>query len=83
MKAIYLLLLAIIFTTSCSQTKDTQKNLSFPKEISQVTYHAHIKNIISNNCTTCHSGKFPSAELKLDNYDNLVNAIKTKKLLKG
>lgn len=47
-----------------------------------VTYQNDVKQIIQNNCITCHSGPSPSARLNLTNFDELKRAIKFKGLIK-
>jgi len=39
-----------------------------------ITYQSHIKNIISNNCLSCHSGSTPQGNLLLENYDQVRSA---------
>lgn len=48
----------------------------------EVTYENDVKQIIFNNCLTCHSGPSPSARLDLSNFDELKIAVKHKNLLK-
>lgn len=36
-----------------------------------ITYQSHIKNIISNNCLSCHSGSSPQGNLLLENYNQV------------
>lgn len=36
-----------------------------------VRYSPEIENIMYNNCTTCHGGNAPSAQIDLTTYDNV------------
>ena len=36
-----------------------------------VTFEMDIKNIVANNCQTCHSGLLPSADVDLTTYQNV------------
>ncbi|OHX64400.1 hypothetical protein [Flammeovirga pacifica] len=47
-----------------------------------ISYNGTIKRIIKNNCIVCHSGKRPSGDLLLTNYERVVEAVKTKDVLK-
>ena len=47
-----------------------------------VTYDRDVKQIINNNCVTCHGGPSPSARLDLTDLDNLKRAVKRKDLIK-
>lgn len=68
-----LLVIAVVFIAqSCTKT--------FIEEIEQpttgispedVNYVEHIEPIISNSCTTCHSGIAPSDGIDLTTYDNV------------
>ncbi|MGH1338443.1 MAG: hypothetical protein ACRBFS_20175 [Aureispira sp.] len=51
-------------------------------DLENVSYNNAVKNIIANNCIACHSSKRPSAGLNLERYENLVDAVKNKGLLK-
>lgn len=46
-----------------------------------VTYTQKIKPIIDNHCINCHSANNPSANLRLDTYDNTRNAVLNKNLI--
>lgn len=49
----------------------------------KVTYSGDIKNIMFNNCLTCHSGSIPAAQLDLTTYTNVKWAAKNQNLLKA
>lgn len=76
------LLLLIVVATGLIACKNMQTGTSLetisPENIS---YYNTIKKIVSNNCITCHTGKYPQAGLNLKNYENLVDAVKNKNLL--
>lgn len=46
-----------------------------------VNFSGTIKTIIENNCKSCHSGDYPSADLKLTSYDEIKNAFVGKNAL--
>lgn len=46
-----------------------------------ISYEQDIKPLISNNCLTCHSGVTPSANLILNGYNHVIDAIKNRGLL--
>ncbi|SIQ21127.1 hypothetical protein [Maribacter ulvicola] len=47
-----------------------------------VTYNSDVKQIIHNNCVTCHGGPSPSARLDLTSLSKLKEAMKHKDLIK-
>lgn len=51
-------------------------------KLNDVAYNNTIKNIVRNNCTTCHSGRKPAGGLNLKSYENVVDAVKNNALLK-
>jgi cytochrome c5 len=36
-----------------------------------VSYAASVAPVLQNNCTSCHSGNFPSAGIRLDSYESV------------
>lgn len=70
-------LIAFIFTILAMGA-----NFSAQSQAKNINYHNTVKRIITNNCISCHSGKTPSAGLYLKGYNNLVDAVKNKNLLK-
>lgn len=46
-----------------------------------ITYTADVKQIMTNNCITCHGGPSPSAGLELTTYTNVKNAALNRNLL--
>lgn len=62
--------------------KPIDSHYSKTTNLNDVAYNNTIKNIVRNNCTTCHSGRKPAGGLNLKPYENVVDAIKNKDLLK-
>ncbi len=74
-------LISVFFYIGCTTLESTTSSLEDIANNSDVSYNAHVKRIISNNCLTCHSGKHPTANLQLEGYENLITAIKERGLL--
>lgn len=79
---ISLLLFCIIYVKSQSIPLMTEEIIQINYDSSTVDYTNQIAPIIANNCLTCHSGTFPSADMDLDSYDAVVTAVKSYDLLK-
>ena len=75
-----ILFLAIIFT-DCKSIQTVDSTNGTLENSIDVSYDNHIKNIITTNCISCHSGNYPSAGMSLNNYEKLVNAIKNRELI--
>jgi hypothetical protein len=45
-----------------------------PYNSDTITYESKIKDIISNNCISCHSGSSPQGNLLLENYNQVRSA---------
>ncbi len=50
-------------------------------DTTNVTYSVTVWPIIENNCTSCHNAGFPSGNVSLSNYDEIVAAVKNGSLL--
>ncbi|WP_281613402.1 hypothetical protein [Flammeovirga sp. SubArs3] len=72
------LLFIIIAACKSVETSSIDPDIS----IADISYNGTIKQIINSNCIVCHSGKRPSGNLYLTNYENVVNAVKTRDLVK-
>mgnify|MGYP000191580367 CR=1 FL=1 len=79
-KTLQLALIGSVFLVSC-QMRNVSPNTS-AHSTSEITYESTVKYIIDNNCLGCHSGRKPSAGLKLDSYDKVKNQIVNGDLLK-
>lgn len=80
-KVFFILALFSISYWGCTTSQSVTSGQSIDN-ITDVSYNRHIKSIIVNNCITCHSGKFPSADMALDSYEKLVDAVKKRGVLK-
>ena len=47
----------------------------------KITYEADVKNIIFNNCTTCHGNTTPQAGLSLTTYQQVKNSAENGNLI--
>ncbi len=71
----------MLIIVSCKTLKVSKKEYT-PIDLSEdISYSNHIKPIIENNCLTCHSGEFASANLTLEKYEEVIAAIKNDGLL--
>lgn len=50
-------------------------------DTTNVTYSGTIWPIINDNCTSCHSGGFPSGNISLSNYNEIATAANNGSLL--
>jgi len=50
-------------------------------DTANVTYSATVWPIIETNCTGCHNAGFPSGNISLSNYDEIVAAVQNGSLL--
>jgi hypothetical protein len=78
---ICVLLFGIFYVKSQSTSFAVEDNVNFVNDSSAIAYDNVIAPIVANNCLTCHSGTFPSADMDLGSYDYLVSAIKNNGLL--
>lgn len=61
-------ILALLLSVSFSQPENKAKiNLT----IEEVSYETHIKPIMENYCTSCHSGEYPEGGLWLETYEQV------------
>ena len=85
-KILILLFSIIVFLSSCYY--DNYEEL-YPAPLGSngcdtsgtVSYSNNISKIFSNNCTGCHSETTASGNIILDNYDGVVNAVNSGKLI--
>ncbi|MGB1294639.1 MAG: hypothetical protein ACPG6V_04105 [Flavobacteriales bacterium] len=70
----------LIFISCITPNKMSALNASIDYKL--VNYFEHIEPIINNHCTTCHSGKKPSAHLSLTSFEEVKNAAEEHGLLK-
>ena len=81
------LFMLIILVVSCSKPDDSNDTDSDddgntpPSSTEKVKYDSAIKNIMTSNCTSCHSGSNPKAGLDLSTYENVKNSVETGPLL--
>lgn len=80
-RSIILLTFICIGYLSCNTTQGSS-HLANIENTTDVAYQSHIKPIIANNCLTCHAGNYPSANMTLDTYDKVVDAVQNRNLLK-
>lgn len=70
-KRLLLIAILIIALQSCTTAIIDEGNKdTLPPITRTVTYDTDVKNIMTNNCITCHAGPAPSAGLNLSNYQN-------------
>ncbi len=50
-------------------------------DTANVTFTKSVFPIISTNCTSCHNYTFPSGNISLENYNDVVTAIKSGRLM--
>jgi len=62
--------LIVLFIYSCSYNSEDDLIIA-NEEIPVVTYTENIKNIIDNNCVSCHGGLSPVAGLSLTNFNEV------------
>jgi uncharacterized membrane protein len=76
----YILILSIFTLFSCEST--TYEELQDAETITgAVTYNAHVKSVIENNCLMCHSEGGVSSFRPLGTYVQLKEAVLTTNLL--
>lgn len=80
MKKYTLYILAAAAFASCeSHTyEDIQDNTVI---VGDVTYNAHVKSIITNNCVSCHADGGSASFLPLTTYDEVKTAVENTDLL--
>lgn len=78
---ICVLLFSILYVNSQSRNSSTEDKVKVVNDSSAIAYDNVIAPIIADNCLTCHSGIFPSADMDLGSYDYLVSAVKNNGLL--
>lgn len=80
---IKLILTFLVFLGFASCTKAfIPDNEAIPTPIDKIVkYNTDIKQIMTNNCITCHGGPSPSAGLDLTTYTNVKNAALNRNLL--
>ena len=69
MKKLVILVCAFSFFSSCDYDSEDKLYGTELCDTESISYADIIEPIISDNCTSCHSGASPSAGLNLDNYD--------------
>jgi mono/diheme cytochrome c family protein len=78
---ILLLIFSVISFNSCTKAFIADE-LEVTNPIDRtITYTTDVKQIMTNNCITCHGGPSPSASLDLTTYLNVKNATLTRNLL--
>lgn len=75
------LLLVCLSFASCTKAfiSDKEENLTPINRI--IKYNSDIKQIMTNNCITCHGGPSPNAGLDLTTFINVKNAALNRNLL--
>lgn len=80
-----ILLAAIIFVASLQSCYYDNEEDLYPQpppcDTSFITYSESIWPVINDNCTNCHSGSAPSGNIRLSNYDEIVDAANDGSLL--
>lgn len=66
-------MLFVIFIVSCYYDNEEAlyPSLNAACDTTNVTYNGTIAPILSNNCTSCHSGSVPSGAISLTSYANV------------
>ena len=77
-----LLALCILVCISLIECASVQSIDNQATSIPQITYETHIKSLIRNYCSTCHSGEDPIGTYDLSTYEAVVEKAKTGILLK-
>lgn len=79
------LLTAAIFVVSLHSCYNDNVEELYPGssncDTTNVTYTNDVWPVINANCTVCHGGGFPSANVSLTNYNEIVTASKNGSLL--
>lgn len=79
-----IIVIATLFFGLQSCYNDNVEDL-YPSSINcdtiNVTFSGNVWPIINSNCTSCHSGDFPSGNVLLSNYSEISNAANLGKLL--
>lgn len=70
MKKVFIIIIAVIFFSSCYYDKE-ETLYGLTCDTAAVTYNASIAPVIASNCINCHSGAFPSGNVRLDAYTNI------------
>ncbi|RZJ28585.1 MAG: hypothetical protein EOO48_09485 [Flavobacterium sp.] len=80
MKKIIALLGGALLVSACEN--DSPADLTYPVPQETITYNAHVKTIINNNCIICH-GTTPSngAPMPLTTYSAVKQAVQSRGLL--
>ena len=85
MKYFFLLLIAFAFLLSFESCYyDVEEELypdSLACDTSNVTYSNDVWPVIESNCVTCHNGNFPSGNVSLADYNDIVAATQNGRLL--
>lgn len=69
-----LLISSVFLLNSC--TSDSVSDLTLTDDnLDPVTYTQKIKPILDNSCVNCHGANNPSANLRLDTYENTRDAV--------
>lgn len=69
------LIIAIYSLSSCTTAVLDEGSVDeLPDLTEPVRYNPEVKNIMTNNCITCHGGPTPEANLDLTTYNNVKNA---------
>lgn len=85
MRITFLIFSFFLFFSACYYDKQNaiKPNLSNSCDTSGgVLYKKQVSAIISSQCLSCHSGSRPNADLNLESYSSVVNAITQKNLVK-
>jgi mono/diheme cytochrome c family protein len=80
MKKIKTLAILMILGTVASCESNTYDDIAGPK-VENPTYAANVKQIVSNNCLSCHSVATNNQEPNLETYENLKLAVMNNGLL--
>lgn len=82
MQSRFLLLIVLLFASACYNDKESilypETNCAPPASPS---YQADIAPLMSQYCTSCHSGSFASGGIKLDSYPEVMKYVTNNQLI--
>jgi uncharacterized membrane protein len=71
-KTLILVMVLLLLLSSCYYDKYDEMLITDPNCITtNMTYTTNVKPIMTQNCTSCHSGSAPSAGIALENYEQV------------
>lgn len=80
--SIYFLYISILFySTGCTKAFISDGEETTEPITKTISYKADVKQIMTNNCITCHGGPSPSAGLDLATYSNVKSAAINRNLI--